>query len=72
MVVPNSQTIAAFINKRLYIPDPSAIDNERNYVQRVRKDDKYTITQFLDRLKHTNMLLSKFPTATESNYFTPT
>ena len=41
---PGIQTIASFnkrINayKRIYIPDPSAVDNQRNYLNRVRKND---------------------------------
>ena len=43
--LPGVQNIAAFnerINsyKKIYIPDPSAIDNQRNYLNRIRKKDK--------------------------------
>ena len=41
-------------------------------MERVRKDGKYTVPQFLDWLKHINMLLSQFPSETDSNCFTPT
>ena len=71
----NTQTVAAFterINafKKLYIPEPSAIDNQRNYLQRIRKNDKLTVPQFLDRLKHINMLIEQFPEATSDDTFT--
>ena len=58
--------------KRLYISDPSAIDNQRNYLQRVRKNDRYTVLQFFDRLKHINMLLRQFPSASDSDCFNAT
>ena len=75
--LPNVHTIASFnkqINsyKKIYIPDPSTIDNQRNYLQRVRKNDKLTVPQFLDRFKHINMLMSQFPDATANDSFAPT
>ena len=65
-IQPNTQTVAAFnkrvtVFKSLYISEPSAVDNQKNYLQRVRKNDKFTMPQFLDRLKHINMLLFAFP-----------
>ena len=73
--LPNIQTVAAFAErltafKKLYIPEPSAIDNQRNYHQRIRKKDKLSVPQFLDRLKHINMLMSQFPEAQEDDTFT--
>ena len=61
-ISPGTSTVAAFHQridsfKKLYVSDPSAIDNQRNYIQRVRKHDRFTVPQFLDRLKHLNMLL---------------
>ena len=58
-ISPNVNTIAAFSQrvtafKRLYIPEPSAIDNQRNYLMRIKKNDKLSVPQFLDRLKHIN------------------
>ena len=73
---PNTQTIAAFnervnVFKSLYISEPSAVDNQKNYLQRIKKNDKFTVPQFLDRLKHINMLLSQFPGASQADCFTP-
>ena len=75
--LPGIHTIASFneqINayKKIYIPDPSAIDNQRSYLNRVRKNDRFTVHQFLDRLKHINMLIAQFPGATNADSFTPT
>ena len=58
-ITPNSQTIAAFNKrilayKKIYIPDPSAIEIQKPSLQRVYKNDKLTVPQFLDRLKHIN------------------
>ena len=74
--LPEAQTIAAFnerINsfKKIYIPDPSAINNQRNYLNRIRKNDKLTVPQFMDRLKHINMLIAQFPDATDKDSFSP-
>ena len=76
-VLPGTNTVAAFHQrienfKRLYIPDPSAIDNQRNYLRRIRKHDRYTVPQFLDRLMHINMLLHQFPSATAADSFNST
>jgi len=62
-----AQRVTSF--KRLYIPEPSAIDNQRNYLMRVMKNEKLSVPQFLDRLKHINMLISQFPDATEEDIF---
>ena len=76
-ILPGTNKVAAFhqrINsfKRIYISDPSAIDNQRNYLQRVRKHDRYTVTQFLDRLKHINMVLIQSPSAIAADSFSST
>ena len=47
-VNPNSNNIAAFNEriaafKKIYVPDPSAVDVQRNYLQRIRKNDKMTV-----------------------------
>lgn len=39
-------------------------NTKKNYLKRVRKNDKLTVPQFLDRLKHINMLIPQFPKAT--------
>ena len=76
-IQPSTNTVAAFnervsVFKSLYISEPSAVDNQKNYLQRVRKNDKYTVPQFLDRLKHINMLLSQFPGASQTDCFSST
>ena len=76
-VVPGTTTLTSFNEriesfKRLYISDPSTINNQRNYLQRVRKNDWYTVPQFLDRLKHINMLLCQLPSASDSDCFNAT
>ena len=73
-VSPNANTVASFAShidafRRIYIPEPAAIDNQKMYLCRIRKNDKYTVPQFLDRLKHINMLLSQFPGASEQDSF---
>ena len=69
-----TQTTAAFKEclkafKKLHIPEPAAVDNQRNYLQRTRKNDKLSVPQFLDRMKHINMLILQFPDAKESDSF---
>ena len=73
-ILPQAQTVAAFNErieafKKLYISAPSAIDNQKNYLQRIKKNDKFTVPLFLDRLKHINMLLSQFPNGTIDDCF---
>ena len=73
-VDPTSTSAAAFERrvdalKAIYIPDPAAITNQKNYMRRVRKNDKTTVPQFLDRLKHINMLLVQFPNAAPTDAF---
>ena len=58
------------LSKKNYIPEPLAIDNQCNYLQRVRKNDKLSVPQFLDKLKHINMLISQFPKAKDTDIFT--
>ena len=53
----------------MYISEPSAIDNQKNYLQRVKKNDKFTVPQYLDRPKHINMLLAQFPGGTIDDCF---
>ena len=76
-VLPGITTLTSFNDriesfKRLYISDPSAIDNQQNYLQWVQENDRYTVPQFLDRLKHINMILYQFPSATDSDCFNAT
>ena len=47
-VAPNVNTVASFNErilafKRLYIPDPSAVDIQKNYIQNIRKNDRLTV-----------------------------
>lgn len=72
---PNSNNLDTFTRRldafrRIYIPEPAAIETQKNYLQRVKKNDKLTVPQFLDRLKHINMLLLQFPNATQQDQFT--
>ena len=65
-VEPNSNTIATFnlrveAFKRIYIPEPAAVENQKSYLLRVRKNDGLTVPRFLDRLKQINLLLAQFP-----------
>ena len=51
-IQPQAQTVTAFNTrvetfKKLYILEPSVIDNQKNYLQRVRKNDKYTVQAYL-------------------------
>ena len=73
-VDPNVNTLASFASRidafrRLYIPEPAAIETQKNYLRRVRKNDRYTVPQFLDRMKHVNMLIPLFPDATTQDSF---
>lgn len=75
-VQPNTNTVITFTRrveslKSIYIPDPAAVENQKTYLHRIRKTDKFTVPQFLDRMKHINMLISQFPGATERDCFTP-
>ena len=68
-IQPNSLTIVIFneritLFKKLYIPEPSAVDNQHNYLQQIYKNDKYMELQFLHRLKHVKMLIDLFPDIT--------
>ena len=74
-IAPITQIVSSFTERvaafnRFYIPKPSAINNQRKYLQWVRKNDKLSVPQFLDRLKHINMLISQFPNAKERDTFT--
>ena len=74
-VSPNSQTVNVFNErvsafKRINVPIPLAIDIQRNYSQRIKKNDKLTVPQFLDWLKHINMLIAQFPSSSNQNIFT--
>ena len=66
----NALNERVFAFKRIFVPNPLAIDVQRDYLQRVRKNDKLTVPQFLDLLKHINMLISHFPSASEDDIFT--
>ena len=46
--------------KKKYIPEPAAVENQKSYLLRVRKNDKLTVPHFLDRLKQINLLLAQF------------
>ena len=66
-VNPNTNTIATF-NARLEafksiysIPEPAAVDNQKSYLLRIRKNDRLIVPQFLDRIKQINLLLAQFP-----------
>ena len=46
IVVVFNERVNAF--KKIYIPAPAAVNNQKNYLQRVWKNDKFTVPQFLD------------------------
>ena len=74
-VQPNTNTIAVFNQrieafKTIYIPEPAAVENQKAYLQRVRKNDKLTVPQFLDRIKQINLLLAQFPNSNHQQCFT--
>ena len=69
IVVVFNERVDAF--KKIYIPAPAAVNNQKNYLQRVWKNDKFTVSKFLDWLKYINMLLAQFPGATDSDCFPP-
>ncbi len=74
-VQPNTNTIAVFNQrieafKTIYIPEPAAVENQKAYLQRVRKNDKLTVPQFLDRIKQINLLLAQFPNSNPQQCFT--
>ena len=73
-VQPNTRTVQSFAARveafrLIYIPDPAAVDNQKSYLQRVKKNDKLTVPRFLDRLKQINLLISQFPNSTQNNCF---
>ena len=56
--------------KQVYVPDASAIKNQRLYLLWIRKTDKFTVPKFVNRLKRINLLIAQFPGATTANCFT--
>ena len=71
-IQPRSQMVTIFNGritafKKLYIPKPSAVDNQYNYLQQIYEHDKYMKHQFLHRLKHINILINLFPDITIHN-----
>ena len=55
--------------RQIYIPEPAAMENQKSYLQRIRKTDKLTVPHFLDRLKQINLFLSQFPGSNPQQYF---
>ena len=75
MIAPTTQSVAAFNEhiaalKKIYVPDPSTIDIQQNYLQRIKKNNKLLVPQFLDWMKYINMFISQFPAANEESTFT--
>ena len=63
-VQPGTNTIQIFdrqieVLQKIYIPEPAAVENQKSYLLRVKKNDRLTVPQFLDRLKQINLLLSQ-------------
>ena len=46
------------------------MENQKSYLQRVRKNDKLTVPHFLDRIKQINLLLAQFPGSNPQQCFT--
>lgn len=75
-VEPNVNTIHTFnlrieALKRIYIPEPAAIENQKAHLQRAKKNDRLTVPLFLDRLRQLNLLLPQFPNGSSEDSFTP-
>ena len=75
-VDPNTNTIASFnarieALKKIYIPEPAAVENQKSYLLRIRKNDRLTVPQFLDRMKQINLLLAQFPGSSTLQCLTP-
>ena len=65
-VEPNTNTIATFnirieAFKKIYIPEPAAVGNQKFYLLCIHKKDRLTVPQFLDQMKQINLLLNQFP-----------
>ena len=75
-VQPNANTLLTFSAwidafKCIYIPEPAAIENQRARLQRLKKNDKFTVPLFSNRLKQLILLLPQFPDASEIDSFSP-
>ena len=46
---------------KIYIPEPTAVENQKSYLLQVRKNNRLTVAQFLDCMKPINLLLAQFP-----------
>ncbi len=73
-VTPTVNTLASFTHRieafqRLYIPEPAAIENQKELLTKSEKNDKYTVPQFLDHLKHISLLLAQLPGAMSQDCF---
>lgn len=55
--------------RKIYIPKPAAIDYQKAYLQRIKKNDKMSVPHFLDQLKQINLLLAQFPNSSPQNCF---
>ena len=53
--------------KKSFIPDPSAVENQKLYLRKIKKTDKFTVPKFLERIKLINMLLAQFPDASDQD-----
>ena len=57
--------------KQMYIPDPAAVENQKFYLLRVKKNDKLIGPLFIDRLKQINLLISQFLGSSLQQCFLP-
>ena len=51
--------------KRVYVTQRNALENQKDYILDLRKNDSFTVTEFHDRLQHINLMLCAFPGANE-------
>ena len=73
-VQPGTRTVQSFgarieAFRLIYIPEPAAIDNQKSYLQQIKKNDKLTVPRFLDRMKQINLLIAQFPHSCPDNCF---
>ena len=55
--------------RKIYISEPAAVENQKSYLLRVKKNDCLTVPHFFDRLKQINLLLSQFPGSNSQQCF---
>ena len=62
-VIPTTNTLQSFATCiaafcRIFLPEPAVIENQKAYMQQIKKNDRLTVPLFSDRLKQLNLLLT--------------